>query len=182
MCFHGNPGCHRSDPQVNTGEEEDQRLGLLQQWSEWNWTQQVRGRLIVEKEKQERRKNERKKEEPVSLSELNKLTLHPMQTWEMGFSLEMNRLGDNDADDCFLFLTFHVVSWRPCCVYHQQTCILKSQHFFRLLLLHKLLAQQNVCMLEPLCRRICRSWGTMRKLRNVLLALSVFLNSIFFFK
>lgn len=174
-------------PQVNTGEEEDQRLGLLQQWSEWNWTQQVRGRLIVEKEKQERRKNERKKEEPVSLSELNKLTLHPMQTWEMGFSLEMNRLGDNDADDCFLFLTFHVVSWRPCCVYHQQTCILKSQlfsgyccqHLCKSRKLHKLLPQQNVCMLEPLCRWICRSWGTMRKLRNVLLALSVFLNTFF---
>lgn len=174
-------------PQVNTGEEEDQRLGLLQQWSEWNWTQQVRGRLIVEKEKQERRKNKRKKEEPVSLSELNKLTLHPMQTWEMGFSLEMNRLGDNDADNCFLFLTFHVVSWRPCCVYHQQTCILKSQlfsgyccqHLCKFRKLHKLLPQQNVCMLEPLCRWICRSWGTMRKLRNVLIVLSVFLNSFF---
>lgn len=133
------------------------------------------------------RKKKRKKEEPVSLSELNKPTLHPMQTWEMGFSLEMNRLGDNDADDCFLFLTFHVVSWRPCCVYHQQTCILKSQlfsgyccqHLCKSRKLHKLLPQQNVCMLEPLCRWICRSWGTMRKLRNVLLALSVFLNSCF---
>lgn len=160
-------------PQVNTGEEEDQRLGLLQQWSEWT---QVRGRLIVKKEsrkdkkdgrKKERRK-ERKNEEPVSLSEFNKLTLYPMQTWEMGFSLEMNTLGDNDADDSFLFLTFHVVSWRPCCVYHQQTRTLKSQHFRKSRKLQKLLPQQKAYVVEPLCRWICRSWGTMRKLWNVL--------------
>lgn len=87
-----------------------------------------------ERKKKEERKKERKNEEPVSFSELNKLLLHPMQTLEISFYLEMNRLGDSDADDCFLFLTCRAVGWRPCCVYHKHACIFKSQHFFRPLL------------------------------------------------
>lgn len=54
-----------------------------------------------------------------------------MQTGEMGFSLEMNRLRDNDPDDRLLHLTSRVVSGRPCCVYRQQTHNLKKNLFFK---------------------------------------------------
>lgn len=54
-----------------------------------------------------------------------------MQTGEMGFSLEMNRLRDNDPDDRLLLLTFRVVSGRPCCVYRQQTHIFFFKSFFK---------------------------------------------------
>lgn len=52
-----------------------------------------------------------------------------MQTWEMGFSLEMNRLGDNDADDCFLFLTSHVVMATLLCLPPADTHLKKSTFF-----------------------------------------------------
>lgn len=108
MCFHGNQGCHRSEPQVNTGEEEDQRLGFLQQQSELNRAQvKVISKLGREKggkgerregrkegrkkggkeERRDGRKEGRKNKELVLLSELHKMTLNPL--WEVSFSLEM---------------------------------------------------------------------------------------------
>lgn len=69
--------------------------------SEWDWTN-VRGRLIVEKESKKEKKEagrERRNEEAGPVGELDNLTLRPKQTWGMGSSLEVKRLGDNDADD-----------------------------------------------------------------------------------
>lgn len=128
--------------------------------------------------KKGRKKEGRKKVEPVSLSKLNKLTPHPMQTWEMGFSLEMNRLGDNDADDCFLFLTFHVVMATLLRLPPADTHLKKST-FFQATAVNVCASPENYTNHFPtrMCARwkrfveVCCSQRTMRKLWNVLFSM-----------